>query len=126
MIAGYTKPLYVLPFDHCGTYVSGLFGWKEPLNVEQMVAVAQTKQIIYAGFEQAISDHVPSDRIGILVDEQFGSAILRDAVSKGYITAVPGRKTGPDRVDFYFRGDIWESIPGFHTHLALVTCSHNT
>src|SRR5258708_35158895 len=106
MIAGYTKPLYVLPFDHCGTYVSGLFGWKEPLNVEQMVAVAQTKQIIYAGFEQAISDHVPSDRIGILVDEQFGSAILRDAVSKGYITAVSGAKNGQGGCDFIYGGDV--------------------
>src|SRR5260221_8352866 len=107
MIAGYTKPLYVLPFDHCGTYVSGLFGWKEPLNVEQMVAVAQTKQIIYAGFEQAISDHVPSDRIGILVDEQFGSAILRDAVSKGYITAVPGEESREGGDYFIFQDEVW-------------------
>src|SRR5258707_12749506 len=112
MIAGYTKPLYVLPFDHRGTYVSGLFGWKEPHNVEQMVAVAQTKQIIYAGFEQAISDHVPSDRIGILVDEQFGSAILRDAVSKGYITAVPVVKNRQDEVDFILRGGFWKHIEG--------------
>src|SRR5260221_10673024 len=118
MIAGYTKPLYVLPFDHRGTYVSGLFGWNEPLNVEQMVAVAQTKQIIYAGFEQAISDHVPSDRIGILVDEQFGSAILRDAVSKGYITAVPGEETGEGEIDILFAGDIWEHNQALHPTLA--------
>src|SRR5215470_10996077 len=34
MITGYTKPLYLLPFDHRASYISGLFGWKEPLNVE--------------------------------------------------------------------------------------------
>jgi hypothetical protein len=39
MITGYTEPLYLLPFDHRTSYISGLFGWKEPLNVEQMVTV---------------------------------------------------------------------------------------
>jgi myo-inositol catabolism protein IolC len=125
MIAGYTEPLYVLPFDHRGTYVSGLFGWKEPLNVEQMVAVAQTKQIIYAGFEQAISDHVPSDRIGILVDEQFGSAILRDAVSKGYITAVPVEKTGQDEFDFIYGDDFGKHIEALHPTFAKVLVRYN-
>jgi hypothetical protein len=37
MILGYTRPLYILPFDHRASYISGLFGWKEPLNGEQMV-----------------------------------------------------------------------------------------
>ena len=54
MITGYTRPLYLLPFDHRASYVSGLFGWKEPLNVEQMVTVANSKHVIYAGFQQAI------------------------------------------------------------------------
>src|SRR5947209_14059540 len=69
MITGYTKPLYILPFDHRTSYISGLFGWKEPLNVEQMVTVANSKQVIYAGFQQAIADQVPQDRVGILVDD---------------------------------------------------------
>src|SRR5437016_1283067 len=67
MITGYTRPLYLLPFDHRASYISGLFGWKEPLNVEQMVTVAHNKQVIYAGFQQAIADQVPKDRVGILV-----------------------------------------------------------
>src|SRR5258708_13763603 len=79
MITGYTRPLYILPFDHRASYVSGLFGWKEPLNVEQMVTVADSKHVIYEGFQQAIADQVPQDHAGILVDEEFGSAILRDA-----------------------------------------------
>src|SRR5690242_18398871 len=86
MIIGYPKPLYFLPFDHRGSFVSGLFKWKEPLNVEQMVRVARSKHTIYAGFERAIADEVvPKDSLGILVDEQFGTDILRDAANKGYI-----------------------------------------
>jgi 5-dehydro-2-deoxygluconokinase len=45
MITGYTRPLYILPFDHRASYISGLFGWKEPLNVEQMVTAAHSKQV---------------------------------------------------------------------------------
>ncbi len=26
MITGYTRPLYLLPFDHRASYISGLFG----------------------------------------------------------------------------------------------------
>src|SRR6266581_8188472 len=92
MILGYTRPLYLLPFDHRGSYISGLFGWKEPLNVEQMVTVANSKHVIYEGFQQAIADQMPKDRLGLLVDEEFGAAILRDAVSKGYITVASVEK----------------------------------
>jgi hypothetical protein len=28
MITGYTRPLYLLPFDHRASYISGLFDWK--------------------------------------------------------------------------------------------------
>jgi hypothetical protein len=76
MITGYTRPLYLLPFDHRASYISGLFGWKEPLNVEQMVSVSNSKHVIYAGFQHAIADQVPKDRVGILVDEEIGSAYV--------------------------------------------------
>lgn len=100
MITGYTRPLYILPFDHRASYISGLFGWKEPLNVEQMAAVANSKQVIYAGFRAALADGVPKDRVGIPVDEEFGSAILREAISKGYITAVSVEKSSQEEFEF--------------------------
>jgi 5-dehydro-2-deoxygluconokinase len=31
---------------------------------------------------------------GILVDEQFGASILRDAEAHGYVTACPAEKSG--------------------------------
>ena len=67
MPTGYTRPLYLLPFDHRASYISGLFGWKEPLKAEQMVTVANSKHVIYAGFQQALADGVPKERAGILV-----------------------------------------------------------
>ena len=125
MITGYTRPLYLLPFDHRASYISGLFGWKEPLNVEQMVTVAQSKQVIYAGFQQAIADQVPKDRVGILVDEEFGSAILRDAASKGYITVVSVEKSGQEEFEFAYGEDFAQHIEAFHPTFAKVLVRYN-
>src|SRR5258706_1641143 len=125
MITGYTRPLYLLPFDHRTSYISGLFGWKGPLNVEQMVSVANSKQVIYAGFQQAIADQVPKDRVGILVDEEFGSAILRDAVSKGYITVVSVEKSGQEEFEFAYGEDFAQHIEAFHPTFAKVLVRYN-
>ncbi len=125
MITGYTRPLYLLPFDHRASYISGLFGWKAPLNVEQMIVVAQSKQVIYAGFQQAIADQVPKDRAGILVDEEFGSAILRDAASKGYITVAPVEKSGQEEFEFVYGEDFAQHIEAFHPTFAKVLVRYN-
>jgi myo-inositol catabolism protein IolC len=125
MITGYTRPLYLLPFDHRASYISGLFGWKEPLTVEQMVTVANSKHVIYAGFQQAIADHVPKDRVGILVDEEFGSAILRDAASKGYITVVSVEKSGQEEFEFAYGEDFAQHIEAFHPTFAKVLVRYN-
>src|SRR5713101_3519294 len=125
MITGYTRPLYLLPFDHRASYISGLFGWKEPLNVEQMVTVASSKHVIYAGFQQAIADQVPKDHVGILVDEEFGSAILRDAASKGYITAASVEKSGQEEFEFAYGEDFAQHIEAFDPTFAKVLVRYN-
>ncbi len=125
MITGYTRPLYLLPFDHRASYISGLFSWKGPLNVEQMVTVANSKQVIYEGFQQAIADHVPKDRVGLLVDEEFGSAILRDAASKGFITVASVEKSGQEEFEFAYGEDFAQHIEAFHPTFAKVLVRYN-
>jgi hypothetical protein len=50
--------------------------------------------VIYDGFKVAIQDGVPQEKAGMLVDEQFGSAILRNAAAHGYTTACSAEKAG--------------------------------
>ena len=73
---GYDKPLYILPFDHRGSFQTKLFGWPGMLTSEQTAEIAASKQVIYDGFRNALDTGVPAHKAGILVDEQFGSAIL--------------------------------------------------
>ena len=90
-----------------------------------MVTVAQSKQVIYAGFQRAIADQVPKDRVGILVDEEFGSAILRDAVSKGYITVVSVEKSGQEEFEFAYGEDFAQHLEAFHPTFAKVLVRYN-
>ena len=70
--------------------------------------------MIYDGFKAAVAAGVPKEKAGILVDEQFGAAILRDAAKKGYLTACPAEKSGQDEFDFEYGEDFATHIEAFN------------
>ncbi|GHO70726.1 hypothetical protein KSC_096180 [Ktedonobacter sp. SOSP1-52] len=121
-MTGYTKKLAILPFDHRASYISGLFGWKEPLNVEQALRVAESKRVIYEGFKKA---RIPKEEAGILVDEQYGVGILREAVQQGTITAVPVEKSGQDEFDFVYGDDFAHHIEAMQPTFAKALVRYN-
>jgi myo-inositol catabolism protein IolC len=99
---GYNKPLYILPFDHRSSFEKGLYGWSGALSAEQTERIARTKEVIYDAFKFALGAGLAKERAGILVDEQFGSRILRDATANGFITAMPAEKSGEAEFQFEF------------------------
>ncbi|HTV70221.1 MAG TPA: DUF2090 domain-containing protein [Rhizobiaceae bacterium] len=107
MRLGYDRQLYVLPFDHRASFATGLFGFKPPLTREQTAMVAATKQVVYDGFKLALTRGVPAEAAGILVDEEFGAAILRDAREQHFITCAPAEKSGQEEFAFEY-GDRWK------------------
>src|SRR2546430_9882115 len=100
---GFAEPLYVLPFDHRASFASGMFGWNGTLEPEQVARIVAAKQVIYEGFKAAIAGGVSKQRAGILVDEQFGAAGLRDAERNRDLTACPLEESGHDEFDFASR-----------------------
>jgi myo-inositol catabolism protein IolC len=125
MSVGYDKPLYILPFDHRGSFQEGLFGWKGSLTPEQTAEVAAAKQVVYDGFKKALVNGVPKDKAGILVDEQFGSAILKDAKAHGYITACPAEKSGQKEFDFEYGADFGRHIEALDPTFCKVLVRYN-
>jgi myo-inositol catabolism protein IolC len=99
---GYDRLLHVLPFDHRGSFQTKMFGWKGRLSAEQTAEIAAAKRVIYDGFRMALAAGVRRDEAGILVDERFGAAILRDATAQGYVTACPAEKSGQEEFDFEY------------------------
>jgi 5-dehydro-2-deoxygluconokinase len=122
---GFDRPLYILPFDHRGSFQTKMFGWKGALTAEQTGEIAAAKQVIYDGFKVAIQDGVPEKKAGILVDEQFGSAILRDAAAHGYTTACSAEKSGQDEFDFEYGEDFAKHIEAFRPTFSKVLVRYN-
>jgi myo-inositol catabolism protein IolC len=125
MTLGYNKPLYILPFDHRGSFQTGMFGWKGALSPEQTAQIAAAKQVIYDGFKAAVAAGVAKERAGILVDEQFGAAILKDAAKHGYVTAAPAEKSGQDEFDFEYGDDFGRHIEAFNLTFCKVLVRFN-
>src|SRR4051794_26281259 len=122
---GFDQPLYILPFDHRGSFQTKMFGWKGALNPEQTAQIAATKQVIYDGFKAAVADGVAKQKAGILVDEQFGAAILRDAAEHGYSTSCPAEKSGQDEFDFEYGEDFAKHIEMFDPTFCKVLVRYN-
>jgi 5-dehydro-2-deoxygluconokinase len=125
MDIGFDQQLYILPFDHRGSFQQKMFGWEGTLSAEQTAQIAAAKQVIYDAFKTAITGGVPQERAGILVDEQFGTAILRDAAKHGYRTACPAEKSGQDEFDFEYGEDFAQHIEQFHPTFSKVLVRYN-
>lgn len=125
MPRGYTKPLYVLPFDHRSSFVSELFGWTAPLTAAQIATITRAKDVIYDGFRAAVMVGVPMSRAGVLVDEQFGARILQDAAAQRYRTAASVERSGQTEFDFEFGDAFGLHIERFHPTFAKVLVRYN-
>jgi len=122
---GFNEPLYILPFDHRGSFQTKMFGWTGTISPSQTAEIASTKQVIYDGFKFALQAGVPREKAGILVDEQFGAAILRDAAANGYTTACPAEKSGQEEFDFEYGEDFAKHIESFHPTFCKVLVRYN-
>jgi len=125
MTIGYDKPLYILPFDHRGTFETKMFGWHGPLDGAQTAEIAAAKQVIFDGFKAAIAAGVPKAKAGILVDEQFGAPILRAAAAAGFTTACPVEKSGQDEFDFEYGEDFARHLETLKPNFCKVLVRYN-
>src|SRR6267142_1163630 len=122
---GYDRSLYILPFDHRGSFEIKMFGWHEPLTAAQTEEIATAKKLIYDGFKAALDAGVPKEKAGVLVDEQFGAAILRDASANGFTTACPAEKSGQEEFDFQYGEDFASHIEAFNPTFCKVLVRYN-
>ena len=125
MPRGYNQPLYILPFDHRGSFELKMFGWTGPLTPDQTAQIANAKKVIYDAFKAAVTGGVPKAHAGILVDEQFGADILRDAKAQGFITACPAEKSGQNEFDFEYGEEFAQHIEAFRPTFCKVLVRYN-
>ena len=125
MTIGYDKPLYLLPFDHRQSYVKGLFDFGLPLSAQHSALVRDSKQLIYEGFRQALAEGISPEFAGILVDEEFGGDILRDARQRNFVTAVSTERSGCDEFEFEYGADFASHIEAVDPTFAKALVRYN-
>jgi myo-inositol catabolism protein IolC len=96
------KPLYILPFDHRGSFAKKLLGFEYPPSPTNALKVVEMKKVVYDGFLQIWSQHPElQDAMAILIDLEFGQEIIKDAKEKGIPFALTTEKSGQEL--FYFQ-----------------------
>ena len=114
MAIGYDGKLYILAFDHRGSFQKKMFGIQGDPTPEETKHIADAKHLIHEGMVKAVeAGGVPAEQIGVLVDEQFGGSIPRQAKEHGLLLAMPVEKSGQDEFDFDYGDDFSAHIEQF-------------
>jgi myo-inositol catabolism protein IolC len=114
---GYDSKLYVLAFDHRGSFEKMVGGGPDK--------VAGAKRLIWEGFQRAVADGAPKASAGILVDGQYGPDVAREAKAGGYMLAMPVEKSGQKEFDFDHGDAFGEQIESFDPDFSKVLVRYN-
>ena len=122
---GYDGDLFILAFDHRGSFVKKFFGIDGTPSPEDALRIADAKTAIYEGFQGALEGGVDRLSAGILVDEQFGGEIAKRAASEHMTLAMPVEKSGLDEFDFEYGDDFGTHIEHFEPTFSKVLVRFN-
>jgi myo-inositol catabolism protein IolC len=117
--------IYLLAFDHRGSFQSKLLGIVGEPTPDDVARIEEAKGIIFSGFRKALDGGLEREGVGILVDEQFGTAIARAAGDLGVVLAMPVEKSGQDEFDFEYGDAFGEHIAAFDPTYAKVLVRYN-
>jgi myo-inositol catabolism protein IolC len=119
------RHIYLLAFDHRGSFQKNLLGIAGAPTADDVTRIETAKRIIFNGFRTALDAGLPLDGAGILVDEQFGAAVAREALDLGAQLAMPVEKSGQDEFDFQYGEQFGDHIASFEPTYAKVLVRYN-
>jgi len=120
------KQLLILAFDHRSSFTEKLFGIKNRLPTSQeKKQIEDYKRVIFEGYTLALKKGVPKEIAGLLVDEEFGAGILREAKKSGLTFAMPVEKSGQEEFDFEYGEKYPKHIEDFDPTFAKVLVRYN-
>src|SRR3954464_3550785 len=105
MALGYDGRLYILAFDHRGSFQKKMFGIEGDPTQEEVDTISDAKKLIFEGMEKAVERGLDAKSAGVLVDEQFGSDIPELAPKEGLSLTMPAEKSGVNEFQFQYGDD---------------------
>jgi myo-inositol catabolism protein IolC len=127
MTLGYDGKLYILAFDHRGSFQKKMFGIEGDPSPEQTETISDAKHLIFEGMLKAVEQGVDPGASGVLVDEQFGAPkdIPGGARERGLLLAMPVEKSGQNEFDFEYGDDFGAHIEQFDPDFSKVLVRYN-
>jgi myo-inositol catabolism protein IolC len=126
MALGYDGKLYILAFDHRGSFQKKMFGIEGDPTPEETERISDSKHLIFEGMAKASeTGSVAGDQVGVLVDEQFGGTVPQQAKENGLKLAMPVEKSGQNEFDFEYGDDFGEHILTFDPDFSKVLVRYN-
>lgn len=125
MDLGYDGKLYILAFDHRGSFQKKMFGIAGEPTAEETATIADAKRLIFEGMLKAVERGAEAGATGVLIDEQFGSDVPARAKAQGLKLAMPVEKSGQDLFDFQYGEAFGEHIEQFDPSFSKVLVRYN-
>ena len=125
MTLGYDKPLYLMAFDHRGSFEHDLFKASEPVSAQVRDGITRVKEIIFAALVRALAEGAPRSACGVLVDEEFGAGIARRAQAERVPLAMPVEKSGQEEFEFQYADEFGAHIEAFDPTFSKVLVRYN-
>jgi myo-inositol catabolism protein IolC len=120
------KELLILAFDHRASFLEKMFEIKNRQPTpEEKKQIEDYKKIIFEGFKLSLKKNVPKEIAGLLVDEEFGSSVLREAKKGGLTFAMPVEKSGQEEFDFDYGENFAKHIEEFDPTFVKVLVRYN-
>jgi myo-inositol catabolism protein IolC len=121
---GYKGELYILAFDHRGSFRKKMGVGSQP-TPEELERLIDAKRMIFEGFQRAVEEGAPREWAGLLVDEEYGADVARKARAEGFNLAMPVEKSGQDEFDFEYGEQFADHIEGFDPTFSKVLVRYN-
>ncbi len=126
MKLGYDGKLFILAFDHRGSFKKKMFGidGREPTTDEQ-ARLSEAKRLVWEGLKAAVDAGASPESAGVLVDEEMGADIAREAKEHGFTLAMPVEASGQPVFDFEYGDRFGDHIEDFDPTFAKVLVRWN-
>ena len=111
MNLGYDQKLYILAFDHRGSFQKKFFGIEGEPDAEQTAIIADAKHLIFEGMLQAVSvgrRRRPSPACSST--SSSARPCPQEAHEQGLKLAMPAERSGQNMFDFQYGDDFGEHI----------------
>jgi 5-dehydro-2-deoxygluconokinase len=123
---GYDGRLFILAFDHRGSFQKKWFGLGGEPSPDDTAKITDAKHLIFEGLLHAADQEGDNpEETGALVDEQFGGTVPDEAKQRGFRLAMPVEKSGQNEFDFEYGDAFGEHIEKYDPDFSKVLVRYN-